>query len=100
MKTGAWLAVVAGVAWAGLIRADTVELKGGDRLTGKVQGISATGVSLATTYAGTLTIDRAAVARIVTETAVAAARHGYVSRPPDDKQKLDTTYFTRTKFSW
>ena len=47
--------------------ADTIETKSGDRLTGKVISIAGGKVSLATDYAGTLSIDQAQIVNVTTE---------------------------------
>jgi hypothetical protein len=64
-------AVVIGLAGRGW--ADTLELTGGDRLTGKVESMTTGKVVLVTSYAGTLTIDRGAVSRILTDSPVKVA---------------------------
>ena len=52
--------------------ADTIETKGGDRLTGKVTGITGGKVNLATDYAGTIAIDLAQIVNVTTDSDLVA----------------------------
>lgn len=70
MKQKAFFGVFAvGVllAAAAIVRADVVETKGGARLTGKITQIDGVNVTLATDYAGTLTIKQNEVTALQTD---------------------------------
>ena len=60
--SGAFILSVVGNSWG-----DTLELTGGDRLTGNIESISTGKIVLATAYAGKITVDQNAVKRIVTD---------------------------------
>lgn len=65
-----WILGLAGVAVAGAVgplRADVIETKEGARLTGRVAKITGGKISIATDYAGTVTVDQTHVVRIETE---------------------------------
>jgi putative salt-induced outer membrane protein YdiY len=64
------LSVFALVAVLGLARADVIETKDGSRLVGKVTKIDGGSVSIATAYAGTITVKQSEVASINTDAPV------------------------------
>lgn len=65
--------LLVGLLLASGAMADTLELKGGDHLSGTIESITTGKVILATAYAGKLTIDRSVVLRISTEQPVKMA---------------------------
>lgn len=84
---------LAGGSWA-----DTLELTGGDRLTGKIESMTTGKVVLVTSYAGTLTIDRSAVSRILTDSPVKVALSngdrilGKIDTAPDGALTIQTDF--------
>ena len=83
---------------AGYAAADTLELKGGDHLSGTIESITTAKVVLATAYAGKITINRSVVLRIVTDHPVNVAMvngdhvAGKLDTAPDGVLTIDTAY--------
>ena len=83
---------------AELAPADTLVLKGGDHFSGTIESITTGKVVIATAYAGKITINRAAVARIVTDQPVNISMvngdrvAGKIDTSPDGVIMIDTSY--------
>jgi len=74
--TTPWMIAAVLLAAAATSHADTVTLVNGDRLSGKVERLSADALTLATSYAGTLKIRRSEVATLETDRSVAVLLEG------------------------
>jgi putative salt-induced outer membrane protein YdiY len=67
------IALVTALLVAGVTRGDLVELQGGDRFSGTIERLTTDTVVVVTSYAGTITVSRAAVVGLRTEAPVHAA---------------------------
>ena len=96
--------LVRGLLWmvcllvTGAALGDTLELKGGDHLSGKIESMTTGKVVLVTTYAGKITLARSAVLRVITEHPVNVAMTngdhmaGTISTSPEGVVTIDTSY--------
>ncbi len=90
--------VLACLALAEAAQGDTLELKGGDRLSGVIESISTNTVVITNAYVGRITIDRHAVVRIVTEHSVRIALAngdrlaGAINTSPEGVVTIEASY--------
>ncbi len=79
MKIGHLLAVSAMMVSVGAVSADTVTLSNGDKISGTIEQVTPANVTIATPYAGKLTIDRVSVKTLFSEKPVAIVRQDTTS---------------------
>lgn len=79
------------------VRADLVELACGDRITGRIESLSLTNLTVTNAYAGRLTVDRRFVVRLATDRALQVATtngarfEGRLDARPDGRLALIST---------